>query len=93
MKSNWKIVLLISLIVGGWLSLFASSSPDGLEKVAEETGFLQTGFSLVAGIIPDYAVPGITNESMAVSLAGIIGTLLVFVVLFGIGRVIIRLSG
>lgn len=88
MKDNWKMVLLIALILSGCLSLFASGSPDGLEKVAEETGFLNMSNSLLAGLAPDYAVPGIANENVATSLAGIVGAFLVFGVLLGIGRVL-----
>jgi cobalt/nickel transport protein len=34
--------ILISIFVAGFLSFYASSSPDGLEKVAEDKGFLDT---------------------------------------------------
>ena len=34
--------ILISLAIAGVLSYYASSSPDGLEKVAEDEGFLDT---------------------------------------------------
>ena len=34
--------ILVSIIVAGFISYYASSSPDGLEKVAEDKGFLDT---------------------------------------------------
>jgi len=85
-----KIILIVSLLVGGVISLFASSFPDGLEKVAEDKGFINQGFSYISGIMPDYIFPGIENEMMATSLAGIWGTLLVFVVIIIIGKLIIK---
>lgn len=90
MQNNWKRVLLVSLVVGGILSLLASSSPDGLEKVAEEQGFLEQGRQLFVAIIPDYMMPGVRSEPFATSLAGIIGTLSVFLILFFAGKVLYR---
>ena len=34
--------LVVSLFLAGVISFYASSSPDGLEKVAEDIGFIQT---------------------------------------------------
>lgn len=85
-KNNWKTVFLVSLGVGGVLSLFASASPDGMEKVAEDKGFLVETTSAFAGIIPDYVMPGIAHESLATALAGVIGTVIVFALLFVFGR-------
>lgn len=51
----------LALIVSPW----ASSSPDGLEKVAEDKGFLEaaeeTEPAWSESPIPDYAMPGITE--------------------------------
>jgi cobalt/nickel transport system permease protein len=58
----------------------ASANPDGLERVAEQRGFLDLAQEAPYQIIPDYILPGISNESLATILAGIIGALLVFVV-------------
>jgi hypothetical protein len=71
-------------------SPFASSSPDGLEKVAEEKAFLEQG--RLASIqedspVPDYAFPGVDNARVATGLAGFVGTLGVFAVGYGIAVV------
>ncbi|MFM8869411.1 MAG: PDGLE domain-containing protein, partial [Candidatus Nanopelagicus sp.] len=34
--------ILISDLLAGGVSFYASSSPDGLEKVAEDVGFIET---------------------------------------------------
>ena len=82
--------LVIALICAGLISLFASSFPDGLEKVAEDLGFLEKGEGepILKSPIPDYALPGIKNEKLATSVAGIVGTLLVFVVGYGTAEII-----
>lgn len=59
-------------------SPLASANPDGLEWVAEQKGFLDAAKGPVFKIIPDYAMPGISNSAAATILAGVLGTLLVF---------------
>jgi len=86
MKNNWKIVFALSVFVGSFLSLFASSSPDGLEKIAEVQGFLGQGEQLFVAVIPDYMMPGVYNEQLATSLAGIVGTSVVFIALLFTGK-------
>ena len=78
--------LAISLAVGGILSLFASPEPDGLERVAEDEGFIGRAVDrpLVESPMPDYRFPGIADERLATGVSGFIGTLLVFVVGWGI---------
>jgi hypothetical protein len=77
------------------VSPFASSSPDGLEKVAEEKRFLDE--RRLAAIqedspIPDYAFPGVQNERLATGLAGFAGTLGVFALGYGLAFVLRRRS-
>lgn len=72
---------------------FASSSPDGLEKVATDKAFIDKGelHSLQEDSpIPDYAFPGIENERVATGVAGSVGTLGVFAVGFGVGYLLRR---
>lgn len=90
MKHNWKTVFGIAIFVGGVLSLFASSSPDGLEKVAETQGFLAQGKQIFIVAVSDYTMPGIHNKKLATALAGIVGTIIVFVMLVVIGKYLYR---
>lgn len=82
--------LLAALILAFFISPFASSSPDGLEKVAEDKGFLEKGevAPAINSPIPDYAWPGVNKESLATGLAGIFGTLIVFGAAYGIGTIV-----
>jgi cobalt/nickel transport protein len=77
-----KSILLISLLIGGGLSIFASSFPDGLEKVAEEQGFLGKAIAGWPAPFPDYLIPNIANNNLALALAGLIGTMLVFAAIY-----------
>ncbi len=77
----------VACLVALALSPFASSWPDGLEKVAEDKGFLarQGGKNVFAALVPDYLFPGIRDERLATAVAGVSGTLLLFVLSFGMG--------
>lgn len=73
---------LAATILAGVVSYYASSSPDGLEKVAEDEGFLDTAKdSAVSGSpLADYGVAGLDNERLSVGVSGIIGVLATAVV-------------
>jgi cobalt/nickel transport protein len=84
-KKDILLGLLAALLLALVLSPFASSFPDGLERVAEDQGFLEKGTvaPAMAAPVPDYAWPGIKNEKLATSAAGVAGTLLVFGAAYG----------
>ncbi len=69
-----------------FLSPFASSSPDGLERVATDIGFLSLGQAAPYQILPDYTVPFISNPAFSTIISGIIGALIVFAILYLIVR-------
>jgi cobalt/nickel transport system permease protein len=68
------------------LSPLASAHPDGLEWVAEQTGFLGAAQGPAYEIIPDYVVPGIPNEALAAILAGVLGVAIVFLAALSVSR-------
>ena len=86
--------LFIAVILAVVFSPFASPWPDGLEKVAEDKGFLEKGEGepLIASPVADYAWPGIENEGMATSAAGISGTLITFGLALSLAALIKRKS-
>ena len=77
--------LIIAVLVAAFSPL-ASASPDGLEKVAEELGFLALGEEPVYEILPDYTIPFIGNETVTTIFAVVVGTILVFGVAWLFGR-------
>lgn len=87
MKFKWWHGALIFALFLALLSPLASSSPDGLERVAEDKGFTEMAREAFFRVIPDYMMPGVGNKAVATILAGLIGTFL----LFGIGYVLARL--
>ena len=92
-SSNLRLFLLGGLLVAIGLALvvsgFASSQPDGLEKVATDKGFLETArdHPLADGPLADYAVKGVDNQRLSAGLSGLIGVL----VTFGLGLALFAL--
>lgn len=84
MKSKWWLISLLICLAVACLSPLASSSPDGLERVAEDRGFIELGEEAPYQVIADYVFPGIENEALATILAGIIGTLILFGAAYGL---------
>lgn len=81
--SNWIAIGLVVALVLTLLSPLASPSPDGLERVAEDQGFITSAQEAPYQIIPDYVVPFIQNEAVATIAAGIIGAAIVAAVGYG----------
>ena len=63
-------------IAAAGLSFLASSHPDGLEYVYEHIGTAFDGTALVGGLMPDYVLPGVGNDTLAGVLAGIVGVII-----------------
>lgn len=84
MKGYFKVLILI-LVCLAVLIPFASSDPDGLEKVAETLGVEETE-STSAGIMPDYTVPVVENEYGSTLIAGVVGVFLVLGATFVLGK-------
>jgi cobalt/nickel transport protein len=76
-KKFYVAGFVISLFLAGVVSFYASSSPDGLEKVAGDIGFIETAknHSNADGTLADYGVKGVDNERASVGIAGVIGVI------------------
>ncbi len=88
MSKKWWLIALILCLVLATLSPLASSSPDGLEKVAGDRGFVglaqESPFKIFAG----YVFPGIENQALATILVGWLGTLALFGIAYGLAWLI-----
>lgn len=74
-RKLWAAGLVTSLILAGFVSFYASTNPDGLEKVAHDKGFDKGEKEHDAADSPlaDYGVKDITNTRLSGGLAGVIG--------------------
>jgi hypothetical protein len=85
--------LLIAVGLGLFVSPFASSDPDGLERVATDQGFIDSAenHSFRDSPVADYSVKGVDEPRVSTGLAGMIGVLLTFgvgVALFAVLKII-----
>ena len=84
MKPVWVFVLCalgVAIFLAVAVSPFASSAPDGLERVAADKGFLAKGEGTRVwrwSPIRDYTIPGVSSASMGTAAAGALGTLAAF---------------
>ena len=92
-SSNLRLFVAGGLLVAVGLAMlvsgFASSSPDGLNKVAEDHGFATNARQHLFenGPLAGYAVKGVNGDRLSTGISGLIGVL----VSFGIGLALFAL--
>jgi cobalt/nickel transport system permease protein len=89
--SAWIVAGLVIALAVAFAAPLASPDPDGLERVAEDHGFIETAQEPPYTIMPDYTVPFIEdNEAVSTILAGVIGVLIVAGIGYGTARLVGR---
>lgn len=86
----WLGGLAIAALVVVILAPLASPDPDGLERVAEDRGFLEMGQEALYEILPDYTIPGLDDGTLSTIAAGLIGVIVVFLLMWGLGALLTR---
>jgi cobalt/nickel transport system permease protein len=87
--SSKKLVvvgLIVSIVIAGFLSFYASSHPDGLEKVSADQGLDVTAVDSANAdsALADYGVAGVENERASAFLGGVIGVAITGLAGFGL---------
>ena len=87
------LVAALALVV--FVAPLASGDPDGLERVAEDTGFIAAAADHpIGGPFADYSVAGIDSEALGTIVSGLIGTIVTFAIgMIGVGALRRRRSG
>jgi cobalt/nickel transport system permease protein len=96
-SGRWLTTMLaglgIALAVAVFLSPFASEFPDGLEFVGQKLGIVieESPATPIPAPMPDYLLPlpGLRHVKAATAAAGLVGTLVVFTVSWGLARVFV----
>jgi cobalt/nickel transport protein len=86
--------VLITAGLALFVSPFASTWPDGLERVASTLGFDAKAAAnpMIASPMAGYRVPGIGSLSEATVVAGIAGAAVVFLLSFVVARTLLPRS-
>jgi cobalt/nickel transport system permease protein/cobalt/nickel transport protein len=82
----FAVALVVSLLVAGVASYYASSHPDGLEYVAEQTGFIDAAEDSATADSPlaDYQTSGVDDARISGGLAGVIGVVVMLLLSTGL---------
>ncbi|MFI2348377.1 energy-coupling factor ABC transporter permease [Streptomyces sp. NPDC019443] len=74
-KKVWATGLVTALVLAGFVSFYASASPDGLERVATDQGIDKNveEHAAVGSPLADYGVKDVSNARISGGLAGVIG--------------------
>lgn len=93
--SNRRFIIvgaIVSLFLAAFLSFYASSNPDGLEKVGESIGFIETAKDSAVADSPlaDYGVEGVEDARISGALAGVIGLAVTAAVSYGVFALVKR---
>ncbi len=87
---GWVFVGVIVSLLAVLLSPLASADPDGLERVAEDMGFLQLGQSAPYQILPDYTIPFLGETALSTIVAGAVGALVLLGLMIVLGTMLKR---
>ncbi|MBW4501086.1 MAG: PDGLE domain-containing protein [Scytonema hyalinum WJT4-NPBG1] len=89
----------VALLIAVFLSPFASKDPDGLDRVSQDLKFEDKAAEDAPAkklpfyaVFEEYALRGVP-EAVATPIAGLVGTLAVFGLAWGIGKLVVRGSG
>jgi cobalt/nickel transport protein len=93
-RTRWVVVgvAVVALILAGVVSFYASTSPDGLNRVAEDKGFAATQKTHASDGSPlaGYQSKGVGNRRVSKAVAGITGTVVVLVLAGGLTLLVRR---
>ena len=91
-RSVYVALAAAALLLAGAVSLFASRSPDGLERVARDQGIAsaEREHALAHGPLADYGVAGVDDPLLSGALAGVAGVLVVLALSGGLVLVLRR---
>ncbi|WP_036486196.1 PDGLE domain-containing protein [Myxosarcina sp. GI1] len=88
----------IALLIAIFVSPFASSDPDGLDRVSQDLEFGHKAIEDApaqklpfARVFNEYALKGVP-ETIATPMAGLVGTLATFGLAWGIGKLVVKNS-
>jgi hypothetical protein len=83
---------LVAVVLAGGVSYFASSAPDGLNRVAEDHGIAnrEKPHALGDGPMAGYTVKGVTSSWLSGGLAGVTGVVVVLALTSGIAFAVRR---
>lgn len=88
---KFVVLGMLAVLLAGVLSFFASAYPDGLERAAIDAGFMhKETVRWTLALFPNYRLPACSDNELATGAIGVAGVLIVFLVLWGLGKWLAR---
>ncbi|HEX6255513.1 MAG TPA: energy-coupling factor ABC transporter permease [Euzebyales bacterium] len=90
MRTFALAAVIVALLFAAVVSQFAAPDPDGLERVARDTGIAESGTDhvLADNMFADYATDGLDDETTSLALAGVAGVAVTLLVGLGIAAAV-----
>lgn len=85
LKKLWPWLLVVLLLA---LTPFASSFPDGLERVADDLGFTSLERDAGISLMPDYTIPVVEDGAASAIIAGIIGAIILLLIFWAVDKAV-----
>jgi hypothetical protein len=92
-RNTLLVGMAVAVLIGGGVSYFASSAPDGLEKSQQELGAGEPGHDGLAAppiVFHEYGLKGMAEGFWSNAIAGAAGAFLVLIALLAVGRLLAR---
>ena len=90
------VMLVVAILLGVFVAPWASSSPDGLEKVAEDKGFTKKTEEQKPtwnhSPMKDYSFPGVKGEKASTGISGLVGVLITLAAATAVGLLALGLN-
>lgn len=92
LRAVLAVGLLVVLLLAGVASHYASSAPDGLDRVATDTGIGAGAEShpLGDGPLADYSTTGVEHERLSGGVAGVVGVAMTFLLVSAVAVAVRR---
>lgn len=85
-------MFLVALVLAGVVSFYAASTPDGLNRVAQDQGFssTETAHGSADGPFAGYSTADVGNARLSGGVAGVVGVVVVLALTSGVTVVLRR---
>ncbi|OAN44885.1 cobalamin biosynthesis protein CbiM [Chloroflexus islandicus] len=81
----------IGVVIAAVITAFAplaSPDPDGLERVAEDAGFITRATDAPYQLLPDYTIPWLGETPLSTIIAGLVGVAVLIGLIWGMSRLL-----
>lgn len=92
-SSAFALLGVVAILLAALGVLFASQSPDGIQKLTQQAGISAHATNLFAAPLAEYELHGLSSPWLRRALGGLAGIFVIFAVCFVIARVIARRPG